>query len=127
MRPRMFWVYGLCLLAAGCGKTEKTTGELVGELNDPGKDHVAAARLLPQRRGESAKVIPALIEALKDKDDGVRRSAALGLGSFGEQAKEAIPALKAALHDPDIRVREAAGRALSRIDPSEAASPSSGK
>src|ERR1700683_5020000 len=115
MRKRTFCVIGLCLLAAGCGKKEKTTAELLGDLNDPGKDHVAAARLLPQRRGEGAKIIPALIEALKDKDYDVGRSAALGLGSFGEEAKDAIPALQEALHDPDARVREAVAKALSRV------------
>ena len=67
---------------------------------------------MPQRKGDAAKVVPALIEALKDKDGDVRRSAALGLGSFGEQAKDAIPALQAAQHDRDARVREAAGIAL---------------
>jgi hypothetical protein len=118
MRTRMLCVLGLCLLAAGCGKKEKTTAELVGDLKgSQDKDRVSAARLLPQRRGEGAAAIPALIEALKDKDYAVRRSAALGLGSFGEQAKDAIPALQAARNDPDARVREAVAKALSRIDP----------
>ena len=46
------------------------------------------------------------------------RRAAVKLGGFGEQAKDAIPALeKASKHDGDARVREAAGIALSRIDP----------
>ena len=60
-----------------------------------------------------------MIEALKDKDDDVRLSAAIGLGYFGEQAKDAIPALQAAQRDRDARVREAAGVALSRIDPAQ--------
>ena len=48
----------------------------------------------------------------------VRRSSAIKLGGFREQAKDAIPALqKAEEHDGDARVREAAGIALSRIDP----------
>ena len=77
-----------------------------------------AARLLPHDKGRG-KVVPALIEALKGKNFAVRRSAAIKLGSFGEEAKEAIPALQAALHDPDARIREAAGVALSRIDPTK--------
>ncbi len=80
------------------------------------RDQIIAVRLLPQRKGDAAKVIPALIEALGDKSDGVRQSAAIGLGSFGEQAKDAIPALQAARRDPDVRVREAVGVALYRID-----------
>ena len=52
-------------------------------------------------------------------------SAAIGLGYFGEQAKEAIPALQAAQRDRDARVREAAGVALSRIDPARFPAPAS--
>ena len=59
-----------------------------------------------------------MIEALRHKGNDVRRSSALKLGEFHEQAKDAIPALqKAEEHDGDARVREAAGIALSRIDP----------
>jgi HEAT repeat protein len=72
---------------------------------------------LPQRKGDAAQVVPALIEALKDKGEDVRWSAAIGLGYFGDQARDAIPALQAAQRDRDARVREAARVALSRIDP----------
>ena len=68
-------------------------------------------------------MVPALIEALKDSQDDVRWSAAIGLGYFGEEAKDAIPPLQEAQHDPDARVREAAGVALSRIDPSRFPDP----
>jgi HEAT repeat protein len=107
----------LCLLACvGCGG--KSTDQLIKDLKSPQeKEQIIAVRLLPQRKGEATKIIPALIEALKDKSDGVRTSAAIGLGSFGEQAKDAIPALQAVQRDPDVRVREAVGVALSRIDP----------
>ena len=88
------------------------------------KERLIAARLLPQRKGEAAQVVPALIEALKDKDGDVRWSAAIGLGSFGEQATDAIPALQAAQRDRDARVREQAGVALSRIDPQRFPAPS---
>ena len=76
-----------------------------------------AVRLLPQRKGDAEQVIPALGEALKDKESDIRLSAAIGLGYLGDQAKETIPALQAAQKDRDARVREAAGIALSRIDP----------
>ena len=112
------WVFALlgALACAGCGKKEKTTPELVADLKGGG-DRVAAVRTLPGRSGDAAQVVPALIEALKDKEGDVRRSAAIGLGTFGEQAKGAVPALQAALNDPDARVREAAAKALTRIDP----------
>jgi HEAT repeat protein len=55
---------------------------------------------------------------------GVPRSAAIGLGYFGEHAEDAVPALQQAQHDRDARVREAAGVALSRIDPARFPVPS---
>ena len=58
-----------------------------------------------------------MIECLKDKQGDVRLSAAIGLGTLGEEAKLAIPELQAAERDRDARVRRAAGVALSRIDP----------
>jgi HEAT repeat protein len=79
---------------------------------------------LPQRKGDAAKIVPALMGSLKDKQGDVRRSAAIGLGYFGEQARDAIPALQAAQRDRDARVREAAGVALSRIDPARFPTPS---
>ncbi len=107
-----------CFTATVVGCGGKSTGELIADLKAPQeKEQIIAVRLLPQRKGDATKIIPALIEALKDKSAGVRTSAAIGLGSFGEQAKDAIPALEAARSDSDVRVREAAGVALSRIDP----------
>jgi HEAT repeat protein len=110
---------GLLLLCfcAGCSKT-KTTAELLNDLKAPTeRERVIAVRTLAQRKADAAQVVPALIETLKDKEGDIRRSAALGLGSFGEQARDAIPALEKAQSDRDARVREAAGKALSRIDP----------
>jgi HEAT repeat protein len=116
MRTRV--VVLLCLLACGgCGKT-KSTDELIADLKSPQEaDRTIAARLLPQHKGDAEKIVPALIEALKDQESDVRWSAAIGLGYFGEQAKDAVPALQAAQRDRDARVREAARVALSRIDP----------
>lgn len=118
MRAWTLVVLFLCLAAlGGCGK-KKSTDELIQDLKSPQVgDRIKAVRLLPDRKGDAAKVIPALIESLKDKESDIRWSAAIGLGYFGEQAKDAIPALAAARHDRDARVREAAGKALSRIDP----------
>ena len=113
----------LLLACAGCSK--RSTTELMQDLKSqrPG-DRIAAVRLLSQRKGEAAKVVPALTEALKDSEGDIRWSAAIGLGYFGDQAKDAIPALQDAQHDRDARVREAAGVALSRIDPSRFTAPS---
>jgi HEAT repeat protein len=122
MGVRKNLVLPLCLLACvGCGKT-KSTDELIEDLKAPEeRERIMAVRLLPQRKADAAQIVPALIAALKDKAGDVRVSAALGLGSFGEQAKDAIPALEAAhKNDRDARVREAAGKALSRIDPKAA-------
>ena len=115
-----------CLLASyGCGKREKSTPELIADLkSSQEKDRVIAVRLLPGHKGDAVEIVPAMIEALKDKKTDVRWSAAIGLGNFGDSAKEAIPALQAALTDRDARVREAAGVALSRIDPAQFTSPS---
>lgn len=117
MRVQSIFVVMVCLLAcAGCGR--KSTDQLIGDLKgSQERDQLIAVRLLPDRKGDAAQVVPALIEALKSKGNDVRLSAAIGLGNFGDQAKEAISALQAAQHDRDARVREAAGIALSRIDP----------
>ena len=105
-----------CLVAAGCKQT-KTTDELVGDLESGSEpQRVAAVRLLPERKEDAAKIIPAMIVSLKDSQNDVRLSAAIGLGSFGPNASSAIPALQAATKDRDARVRRAAGIALQRIE-----------
>jgi len=107
------------------GKKVKSTSELIADLKSPQEmERVIAVRLLPERKGDAAQTVPALIDALKDKENDIRRSAAIGLGSLGDSAKEAIPALQAAQSDRDARVREAAGIALSRIDPTRFTTPS---
>jgi HEAT repeat protein len=128
VRVRTPFVLSLCLLACGgCGK-KKTTDELIADLKgSEERERIIAARILPQRKGEAEKVVPALTEALKGKDRDVRWSAAIGLGYFGEQARDAIPALQEAQRDRDPRVREAAGVALSRIDPARFPTPSKKK
>jgi HEAT repeat protein len=118
MRARILLVLLPCLLACGGCAREKSTAQLLEDLKGAEeRDRLVAVRLLPQRTQDAAQAIPALILALKDKEGDIRRSAAIGLGSLGEQARDAIPALKAAQRDRDARVREAAGKALARIDP----------
>jgi HEAT repeat protein len=116
LRIRFVLWLGL-LICAGCGKT-KSTDELIVDLkSDQERDRIIAVRLLPQQKADAAKIVPAMIECLKDKQGDVRLSAAIGLGSFGEEAMLAVPELQAAEDDRDARVRRAAGVALSRIDP----------
>ena len=111
------------LVCGGCGK-EKSTDELIVDLKSAKEgERLRAVRLLPHRKGDATQVVPALMDALKDRASDVRWSAAIGLGWLGEQARDAIPALQAALGDRDARVREAAGVALSRIDPANFISP----
>ncbi len=118
MNPRAYGALLLCLLVCGgCGRA-KTTDELIADLGSGAeRDRIIAIRLLPQHKADATKVVPAMIECLKDKQGDVRLSAAIGLGSFGETAKEAIPELRTAENDRDARVRRAAGIALTRIDP----------
>jgi HEAT repeat protein len=115
----------LVLLAPGCGK--KSTGQLIKDLQAPDElTRLEAVRTLPAREADAAEVIPALIEALKDESDEVRRGAAFGLGTFGERARDAIPALLACQRDdPEASVRKAAGTALSFIDPTRASNAGS--
>ena len=124
MRVRTGFVLMLGLLAGGGCKKKASTEELLQDLKSgKERERIIAVRLLPQRKGDATQIVPALIEALKDKEGDIRWSAAIGLGSFGDQARDAIPALQAAQRDRDARVREAAGVALSRIDPARFTAP----
>jgi HEAT repeat protein len=124
MRARTGLVLALGLLACGgCGK--KSTDQLLEDLkSSQERERLIAVRLLAQRTGDAPQVVPALTEALKDKDTDIRLSAAIGLGYFGDQARAAIPELQAAQSDREARIREAAGVALSRIDPARFPAPS---
>ena len=124
MRVQTGLVLLLCLLACGgCSRgTKKSTDELLTDLKSgQDKERIIAVRTVT---GDAEKIVPALIEALKDGDSDIRRSAAIRLGYFGEKAKDAIPELQKRLRDGDARVREAAGRALTRIDAGKFPPPS---
>lgn len=125
MRIRMLTLC-MCLLAcSGCAR--RSTDQLIVDLKSAQEAvRLRAVRLLPQRKGDAEKIVPALAESLQDRDGDVRWSAAIGLGYFGESAASAIPALQAAEHDSDARVREAAAVALARIDPARFPRPMAG-
>ncbi len=106
-----------CSGCGGCGQTKTTEELFVDVKSHEERDRIIAVRTLPTRNADPARTVAALIEALKDAQSDIRRSAAVALGRMGETAKEAIPALQAAMHDRDARIRIAARNALSRIDP----------
>ena len=58
---------------------------------------------------------PALVAALKDPDDDLRRHAVYALGEIGPPAVETAPALVAVLKDPNVTVRRDAANALQRV------------
>jgi HEAT repeat protein len=116
IRSKRVALFVLLLLLSGCGKG--STAYWLEQLHSPNAAlRLKAVRILPERKADAAQVIPALIEALQDEDEDVRRGAAFGLGAFGEEATAAVPALQACLRDPHATVRKAAGTALSFIDP----------
>jgi HEAT repeat protein len=59
--------------------------------------------------------VPALAEALKDKEPGVRQIAAKALGRIGPKPEAAVPALTEALKDKEGFVRWVAAQALAQI------------
>ena len=61
--------------------------------------------------------MPALLEALKDEDEDVRRLAVFALGRISPAPKDAVPALIEALKDEDEDVRAGAAYALGKIGP----------
>jgi len=61
--------------------------------------------------------VPALVAALKDPGEGIRRHVANVLGRLGPAAAEAVPALVAALKDPGKNFRWHVTGALVEIGP----------
>ena len=65
---------------------------------------------------ETKAAVPYLVNALKDKDAGVRGRAAMTLGSMGTEAKAAVPDLaNVLLNDKEIWVNSCAAGALGSI------------
>jgi HEAT repeat protein len=109
---------GLAVLVVGCARAPLHKGkpashwmEQLGD-PDPAVRRQAANSLAAL---EAKEAVPGLITALKDKDTGVRASAAEALWSIGPEAKEAVPDLIAALKDKSPEVRLNAAGALGEI------------
>ena len=79
----------------------------------------AAARTLdePAEDLNARPAMKALIDAVSDTDDEVRRLAVFALGRLGKDAQPAVPVLVTALEDSDQRIRLATAHALVSIDP----------
>ncbi len=91
---------------------ERTREQLLRHAREgPTKTRAAALQALGKLQDPQA--LPALTQALQDKDPSVRRAAALALGEL--QDPQALPALLHALRDEDAFVREAAARALGKL------------
>jgi HEAT repeat protein len=107
----------LCaVLLPGCGGT--STAEHLDQLRAADSAaRLRAVKALGDRKSEAARVVPALAEALQDRDAFVRRDAARALGKFGPSARPALPALQLLLKDRNASVRKAAAQACKAIDP----------
>ena len=82
-------------------------------------DFVDEARVRGQVLVDGQDVMPALIDVLRDGDEGpdVRGGAAWALGEIGPEAKPAVPALIELLEHENDWAREMAAGALGRIGP----------
>lgn len=100
----------------------QVAAEALGEIGDPmaieplvkalkSEDGNVYAAVALAEIGEPA--LDALIKALEDRDENVRRVAAFGLGRTGDE--RAVKPLKLHLRDPDPNVRVAAKEALEMI------------
>ena len=104
------------------GATEPAVARLTELLRhrDPQVRAEAASGLVHMAGGnappEAKAAVPALIEALKAKDDA-RTAVISALGEIGPEAKEALPALMALLKEDDQWTRERVNDAIKKIAP----------
>ena len=115
----------LCLFLCGCRRSDVPTekyfsGEPVehwlGEIKSPDpKKRKKAADVLGNVGPADERSIPALIEAVKDKDATVRDAAVLGLSKIGPPAAAGESVLAEATKDKDPTVRTHAATAVERV------------
>ncbi|HVY69772.1 MAG TPA: HEAT repeat domain-containing protein [Verrucomicrobiae bacterium] len=93
--------------------------DLLGVVWDTnGVVRVHPVRALGRIHAQPKAVVPVLIKLLSDPDSEVRNVAAISLGDFGPEAKDAVPSLRAGLQRG--RFADSIGAALNRIDPEAA-------
>jgi HEAT repeat protein len=123
-RSRLHATLCLLLLAFGCGPGEpqyegKRASHWLEDMKHPDAARRWRAAHALGRIGPGAPkgTIPALTEALEDKDQLVRWSAATALQSFGPQAAMAAPALRLMKEKDEFDMaRQAAAAALKSIE-----------
>lgn len=104
------------------GATEQAVARLTELVRhrDPKVRAQAASGLASMAGGnappEAKTAVPALIEALKAKDDS-RTVVIYALGEIGPEAKDAVPALMALFKDDDQWTRDRANDAIKKIAP----------
>jgi HEAT repeat protein len=104
------------------GATDQAVPRLTALLahRDPQLKAQAASGLVHMAGGnpppEAKAAVPALITALKTKDDA-RTAVISALGDIGPDAKAAVPALMALLKDDDQWTRDRANEAIKKIAP----------
>jgi HEAT repeat protein len=113
----------LGLLAPGCEPPQPTLagGKSVQhwfqalQSRDPRTRREAVYKLGNVGSADS-QAVPAVLNALRDADAGVRREAILATIKFGAEARAALPELaEMQQHDQDSKVREYARKALESI------------
>jgi HEAT repeat protein len=75
-----------------------------------------AARALGQMGPQAREALPALLQALQDREPLVRDSVAEAIGCVGPEAPEAVLALIQALTDTNSFVQATAAKALKKAD-----------
>ena len=110
----------LALVPAAVADKKDDVARLMKELKSKDvKTRIAAADDLGHigqiKKSYTEPAVPALIEALRDTDAGVRKAAANALGKVDPDVKLAVPALTDALKDKVPAVRQAAAGALGLI------------
>ena len=140
------YLLATCFLVTCTSRCPQDVESLVAALKDQNEDvRKAAARTLGDMGPNAKAAVPALIdglkdenlrfnaaialgqigtasiapliEALKDHEEDVRKSAASALGQIGPDAKAARPHLVDVLEDENAAVRASAARALGQIGP----------
>ena len=105
-----------CVSLAGSNRWEPQIKFLCKTLkNSNAQIRLQAANLLSELGVRAVSAIPALIQALDDRDSFVKRACIEVLVKMGSQATPAIPALLRILRDKFPLNRSAAAKALGRL------------